>query len=110
MLNIDMIGRNRGDEVTIVGYTKSPRLNDLNIEANRFVGMKLDYSGEQFFRRSDQYNFAKKGIPVLMYHSGTHDDYHKVGDNPDKINSGKIAMISRLVFRTAWLAANRENL
>ncbi|RMD95064.1 MAG: M20/M25/M40 family metallo-hydrolase [Calditrichaeota bacterium] len=108
MLNMDMIGRNEGDKVTIVGFKRSPDLNQINIEENRYVGMKLQYNGEQFFMRSDQYNFARKGIPVLFYNTGEHPDYHKVTDNPDKINTGKVAMIARLVFRTAWRAANTD--
>ncbi|RMF58326.1 MAG: M20/M25/M40 family metallo-hydrolase [Calditrichaeota bacterium] len=108
MLNMDMIGRNEGDRVTIIGHTWSPTLKQINEEENRYVGMQLDYNGEQFFRRSDQYSFARKGVPVLMYHTGEHPDYHKVSDNPDKIKEGKIAMIARLVFRTAWHAANTD--
>ncbi|MFQ5605884.1 MAG: M28 family peptidase [bacterium] len=106
MLNMDMIGRNAGDQVTIVGFSRSPDLNEINTEENKKIGLKLEYNGEQFFRRSDQYQFARKGIPVLFYNTGEHEDYHKVSDNPDKINEGKVAMIARLVFRTAWRAAN----
>jgi len=108
MFNMDMIGRNDGDEVTIIGYSKSPDLNAINSEENRFIGLELRYDGEQYFRRSDQYHFARKGIPVLFYNTGEHEDYHRVSDNPDKINEGKIAMIAKLVFRTAWRAANTE--
>ncbi|MFQ5637282.1 MAG: M28 family peptidase [bacterium] len=106
MLNMDMIGRNQGDKVSIIGYARSPELNTINTEENQYVGLKLQYDGEQFFRRSDHYSFARKNIPVLLYNTGIHQDYHKVTDNPDKINEFKISMISKLVFRTAWRAAN----
>ncbi|NIR52221.1 M20/M25/M40 family metallo-hydrolase [candidate division KSB1 bacterium] len=106
MVNMDMIGRNEGDRVSIIGYSHSPELNQINTEENKYVGLDLRYDGEQYFRRSDQFSFARKGIPVLFYNTGTHADYHQVSDNPDKINEGKIAMICRLVFRTAWRAAN----
>lgn len=108
MFNMDMIGRNDGDAVTIIGYSKSPDLHAINREENRFIGLDLRYDGEQYFRRSDQYNFARKGIPVLFYNTGEHEDYHRVSDNPDKVNAGKIAMIARLVFRTTWRAANTD--
>ena len=106
MFNMDMIGRNDGEKVSIVGYTRSPDLNEINTRENKFVGLTLEYNAEQFFRRSDQYNFARKKIPVLFYHTGEHEDYHKVTDHSDKINEGKIAMIAKLLFRTAWQAAN----
>lgn len=106
MFNMDMIGRNDGDKLTVIGFTRSPDLNDVNTRENQFIGLKLEYNGEQFFRRGDHYNFARKKIPVLGYHTGEHEDYHKVTDHSDKINEGKIAMISKLVFRTAWQAAN----
>jgi len=106
MFNIDMVGRNEGNKVTIVGYTKSPDLNDINRQANKYIGMTLEYNGEQFYRRSDHYNFAKKGVPILFYTGLTHEDYHKVSDNPEKVNEGKVAMIARLIFRTVWQAAN----
>lgn len=106
MLNMDMIGRNQGDRVSIIGYKTSPELNVINTEENRYVGLTLKYDGERFFRRSDQYSFARKKIPVLFYNTGTHEDYHRVSDNPDRVNEGKIAMICKLVFRTAWRAAN----
>lgn len=106
MFNMDMIGRNDGEKVSIVGFTRSPDLNEINTRENKFVGLTLEYNAEQFFRRSDQYNFARKKIPVLFYHTGEHEDYHKVTDHSNKINEGKIAMISKLLFRTAWQAAN----
>lgn len=106
MLNMDMVGRNAGNKVTIIGYSKSPDLNALNTHENQFIGMTLEYNGERFYRRSDHFNFARKGVPILFYSTLTHEDYHKVTDNPDKINEGKIAMIARLVYRTAWSAAN----
>lgn len=108
MLNMDMIGRNRPNHVSIIGYSHSPDLNQINIEENAYIGLKLDYDGERFFMRSDQYNFARNGIPVLFYNTGDHRDYHKVTDNPDKINERKIARIASLVFRTAWRAANTD--
>ncbi len=106
MFNMDMVGRNQGDRVSIIGYRHSPDLKRINEAANKYVGMDLRYDGEEFFRRSDHYNFARKKIPVLFYNTGLHKDYHKVSDNPDKINVGKIATVARLVFRTVWHAAN----
>jgi Zn-dependent M28 family amino/carboxypeptidase len=108
MLNLDMVGRNAPDSVSVGGVTRSPDLIKINEEENREVGMKLGYSIESFFNRSDQYNFARKKIPFLFYFTGEHADYHRVSDNPDKVNENKIARIATLAFRVAWRAANTD--
>ena len=59
--------------------------------------------------RSDHYNFAKKNIPIIFYFNGTHDDYHKVTDTPDKINYPLLKKRTELIFYTAWKLANQEN-
>jgi len=106
MLNLDMVGRNAPDSVSVGGVTRSPDLIKINEEENREVGLHLDYSIEQYHNRSDQYNFARKKIPFLFYHTGEHADYHRLGDHADKINENKIAKIATLAFRVAWQAAN----
>jgi hypothetical protein len=108
MLNLDMVGRNADDSVSVGGVTRSPDLIQINEEENREIGFTLDYSIESYHNRSDQYNFARKKIPFLFYFTGLHEDYHQVSDHPDKINENKIAKIATLVFRVAWRAANTE--
>ncbi|HTC22759.1 MAG TPA: M28 family peptidase, partial [Gemmatimonadales bacterium] len=53
---------------------------------------------ERFYFRSDHYNFARKGVPILFFFNGVHPDYHQPSDSPDKINGEKEARIVRLVF------------
>ncbi len=108
MLNLDMVGRNAADSVSVGGITRSPDLSKMNEEENREVGLKLDYSVESFHNRSDHYSFARKKIPFLFYYTGHHQDYHRLSDHADKINEGKIARIATLAFRVAWRAANAE--
>ena len=77
--------------------------------------MDLDYKyndendPNQFYYRSDHYNFAKNGIPVIFYFTGVHEDYHKPTDTIDKIMFGKLSQIAKLVFHTSWELANRKN-
>ena len=59
--------------------------------------------------RSDHYNFAKKNIPIIFYFNGTHDDYHKPTDTPDKINYSILTKRSKLIFYTTWKLANQKN-
>ena len=42
---------------------------------------------ENFYFRSDHYNFARNGVPILFFFNGVHPDYHQVSDSPDKIDS-----------------------
>lgn len=122
-LNIDMIGRidpeRKGDRnyIYLIGSDKlSTELHDLSEEVNKkYSNIEFDYTyndendPNRFYYRSDHYNFAKNNIPIIFYFNGTHDDYHRPGDTPDKINYDLLENRSRLVFYTAWELANREN-
>jgi hypothetical protein len=121
-LNIDMIGRvdethkNDPKYVYVIGSDKlSSELHTISEEANKkYVNYKLDYTfndpkdPNRFYYRSDHYNFAKKNIPVIFYFTGVHEDYHRPGDDVEKIMFDKQAPIVKLVFYTAWELANRE--
>ncbi|MDO9137642.1 MAG: M28 family peptidase, partial [Lutibacter sp.] len=121
-LNIDMIGRsddaheNNPNYVYLIGSDKlSKELHHLSEEMNnKFTKLDLDYTynldsdPNRFYYRSDQYNFAKNNIPVIFYFNGTHENYHRISDTPDKINYELLAKRTQLVFYTAWEIANRE--
>ena len=53
---------------------------------------------ERIFYRSDHYNFARKGVPILFFTSGTHADYHQPSDEAEPIDSEKDARLVRLLF------------
>ncbi|MEZ4829786.1 MAG: M28 family peptidase [Bacteroidia bacterium] len=122
-LNMDMVGhldQNHTENarfVTVVGSDwLSSELHEIHERANReYVQLELDYSfnspshPEMFYYRSDQYNFAKYGIPVIFYTSADHEDYHKASDTVDKIKFDRIEGVAQLLFYTAWEIANREN-
>ena len=120
-LNIDMVGRidpkREGDRnyIYLIGSDKlSTELHELSEEVNsKYMNIELDYTyndendPNRFYYRSDHYNFAKNNIPIIFYFNGTHADYHKPGDTPDKINYDLLENRTRLVFYTAWEVANR---
>jgi len=122
-LNIDMIGRTdsiHADSppyVYIIGSDRlSTELHRINEEANKaHVGLELDYSfnapddPNRFYFRSDHYNFARYGVPVIFYFSGVHEDYHQPGDEVEKIRFDLLEQRTRLVFATAWELANRTD-
>ena len=121
-LNMDMIGRideahaSNPNFVYVIGSDKlSSELHNLSEAINdKFTQINLDYryndkdDSNQFYYRSDHYNFAKNDVPVIFYFNGTHEDYHKPSDTPDKINYELLEKRSKLIFYTAWELANRE--
>jgi RpiB/LacA/LacB family sugar-phosphate isomerase len=121
-LNIDMIGRTDAAHpdneryVYLIGSDRlSTELHAVSETVNaRFTQLALDYTfnaeddPNRFYYRSDHYNFARKGVPVIFYFSGVHEDYHKPGDDAHKIRYGKMAEIGQLVFHTAWQLANQD--
>lgn len=122
-LNIDMIGRTdpkrpgSGEYIYLIGSDKlSTELHQLSEAVNqKYTQLDLDYTyndendPNRFYYRSDHYNFAKNNIPIIFYFSGTHEDYHRPSDTPDKINYDLLAIRSQLIFYTAWELANRED-
>jgi len=121
-LNIDMIGRVDPDHesdpnyVYVIGSEKlSSHLKVISEYANiTYTKMNLDYRYDdpedknRFYYRSDHYNFAKHGIPIIFYFNGTHADYHRPSDTIEKIEFDLMAERTKLVFHTAWLLANRD--
>lgn len=118
-LNIDMIGRIDPEHeqdtnyIYIIGDDKiSSALRPLSEQVNNtFTRFKLDYKfndpndPHQFYYRSDHYNFARHGVPVIFYFNGTHADYHQPTDTVEKINYDLLARRAQLVFYTAWQIA-----
>jgi len=101
--NIDMIGRNWKDTIVAIGKEHS----DLGASLNRVdqdhpeLGMTAiddPWPQENFYFRSDHYNFARKGIPILFFFSGVHADYHLPSDSPEKIDAEKESRILKLLF------------
>lgn len=123
-LNIDMIGRidpthpdENTDYVYIIGSNLvSQELHDINLRANETFGSKVQLherfnskdDPNQFYRRSDHWNFGKNNIPFIFYFTGTHEDYHGVDDEPDKIEYERMAKIAHVIFATAWQVANQD--
>lgn len=101
--NTDMVGRNWTDTIVAIGKEHSDlgetlnRVNDLHPEL-RMTAIDDLWPEERFYFRSDHYNFARKGVPVLFFFNGTHEDYHGRDDEPESIDAEKAARIARLVF------------
>lgn len=124
-LNIDMVGRvddlhqnktPKDNYIYVIGSDKlSSDLHRISENANmQYTQMELDYKyndpsdPERIYYRSDHYNFAKHKIPIIFYFNGLHADYHRPGDDVEKIDFNLAEKTARLVFYTAWEIANRD--
>lgn len=122
-LNIDMIGRidddhiNNTNYIYLIGSEKlSKELHYISEKVNTaYVNIDLDYKYDlegdtnHYYYRSDHYNFARMGVPVIFYFNGEHKDYHKPTDTVDKIDFNLLTKRTRLIFATAWQLANQKN-
>ncbi len=122
-LNIDMVGRvdekhaDKKEYIYLIGSDRlSGDLHKISEETNKsYTNLKLDYTynneedPNNYYKRSDHYNFAKNNIPVVFYFNGTHSDYHRITDTADKIDFELLALRTRFVFYTAWEIANRKD-
>ena len=128
-INIDMIGRSKKegdtnarnaeltgpDAVYLIGSTMmSTELGELVNAVNKsYLNLTFDTKYDdpsdpnRFFYRSDHYNYARKGIPIIFFFDGVHEDYHRPGDTADKIDYQKMEKITRTIYMTAWEIANR---
>jgi hypothetical protein len=129
-LNIDMIGRAQGagdenhpqnkalpkqGEVFVIGSKlMSTELGEVSEAVNKsYLNMSFNYKyddpkdPEQFFYRSDHFNFARKGVPIIFYMDGSHADYHQTSDSIEKIDFVNMERIARTIFATGWELANR---
>lgn len=102
-LNIDMIGRNWRDTVVAIGADESTLGATLRQTLREHPELGLEaiddpWPEENFYFRSDHYNFARRGVPILFFFTGTHEDYHGPNDEPDRILYDKTARIARLIF------------
>ncbi len=123
-LNLDMVGRaqkpgdtnaaNAGlakpNEVFVVGSKMmSTALGDLSEAVNAsYYKLSFNYKyddpndPEKIFFRSDHFNYALQGIPIIFYTDGEHEDYHRVTDHVEKIDFENMLKITRTVYAMAW--------
>ena len=125
VLNMDMISRDEDlptwntqaadnrNGVNIVGTLYNPGLREIIERQNSAVGLILDYKTdredrESWLARSDHFPFVVAGVPMVLFNTGEQPDYHTENDTIDRLNFEKMTKIVRLIYRSAWEAANQE--
>lgn len=118
-LNADMIGRNDPDSLYLIGPRSAPNgqssvlgaiVDSINSASPHPFLINRDWDApshpEQLYYRSDHYNYAKHGVPIVFFTTGLHPDYHKVSDSPDKIDYDKLARVAALIMHIGVAVAN----
>jgi Zn-dependent M28 family amino/carboxypeptidase len=112
-VNIDMIGRAGGEPGGPIAMQVTPSFEHAKYStivrdafglAERFHIVLT--SGDTYYQRSDHYNFAKNGVPVVFFCDGEHPDYHQVTDTADRLDYERMEAVARLAFWTGWNVAN----
>ena len=115
---MDMIGRDEESPtwntraadnqngVNVVGTLYNRDLRAAIERENKDIALTLDYKTdgddrEGWFQRSDHFPFAISGIPMVLFNTGEHPDYHTANDTWDRLNYPKMEKITRLVYLTA---------
>ena len=95
MLNFDMVGRMRDGKLTISGVDSGDRLRAATADAARTAGVQVDLRGTPF-SPSDHTRFYSAGTPVLFFHTGGHEDYHRPSDTADRLNVDGMARVAAM--------------
>jgi hypothetical protein len=124
-LNIDMIGRGDAEDLKgagpgylqLIGSRRlSTELGDLveDVNLRGKHGFTFDYQydanghPEQYYCRSDHYEYARYGIPIVFFSTGSHRDYHMATDEPEYIDYDKYARVTSLIMDLARTVADRD--
>ena len=133
-LNMDMVGRGAGSDITgstkegakvhgnpdyvqLVGSRRlSTQLGDLAETVNRSEKRPLsfDYTMDAnghpqvIYCRSDHYEYARYGIPIIFFTTGGHADYHQVTDEPQYIDYARMARVAQYVADLATRVGNLD--
>jgi hypothetical protein len=135
-LNVDMIGRGATDDITgegkdggllhgrdagylqLIGSRRlSTELGDLveDVNAKAKAGFQLDYAldadghPQNIYCRSDHYEYARYGIPIVFFTTGGHRDYHQVTDEPQYLNYDHYRRVTQLIHDVAWRVADLDH-
>ncbi|HUF26888.1 MAG TPA: M20/M25/M40 family metallo-hydrolase [Gemmatimonadaceae bacterium] len=120
MVNADMIGRNHPDSIYIVGPGAAPNeqsrvlgtvVDSVNAASRRPFLVNREWDSpdhpERIYYRSDHYSYAERGVPVVFFTTGLHEDYHRVSDTADKVDYAKLRRVSELFVEIGTALGNR---
>jgi Zn-dependent M28 family amino/carboxypeptidase len=110
-LNTDMVARNWPDTIVAIGKSFSDlgatldRVSSAHPELH-ITAVDDRWPDQNYFRRSDHFNFARKGVPALALYDGNQEDYHQPGDDVGKFDGDKGSRMAKLTFYLSLEIAN----
>jgi Tol biopolymer transport system component len=107
MLNMDMVGRMRDDRLQVLGAETATEWRGIVQSACDSARVECAMSGDGY-GPSDQTSFYAAGVPVVHFFTGTHSDYHKPSDTPDKINAAGAGQVGKICAGVAFAVAQRD--
>ncbi|MXW01879.1 MAG: M20/M25/M40 family metallo-hydrolase [Holophagales bacterium] len=105
-VNLDMVGRVRGNRLTVQAVGSSPAWTGLVEAANVPVGFDLGMQTDPYLP-TDTSSFNSAGVPTVNLFSGSHEDYHRPTDTPDRINYDDLERVARFAALLTRRAANQ---
>ena len=109
MINMDMVGRLRGNRLEVVGTRTAAGLREFvsrcNVDPNLTLGFPWLVTNN-----SDHYSFIDREIPSLLIHTGLHDDYHRPSDDVEKLNRPGMEQVARFLIQVVVEATERDEL
>jgi hypothetical protein len=95
MVNLDMVGRLRGDKLSVLGGDSAAEWTELLREPCAQARIDCAIGGDGY-GPSDQMPFFAAGVPVIQFFTGAHADYHKPSDTAEKVNAAGLAMVGAI--------------
>lgn len=108
-INLDMIGRMKDNRLEIYGTRTGAGLRRMISEANPAGMADLDFTWKMK-ADSDHWPFYERRIPVVMFHTGLHEDYHRPSDDSHRINQEGLRTASQITFQTLVHLAEADQL
>lgn len=113
-INLDMVGREHPRVLYSIGSRRlsNELYNIVRVVNHDKAHFRLDYTFDapddpnNFYRRSDHYNYAKHGIPIVFFFDGMNEDYHQPSDDVEKISFAKLQRVGVLAYSIAEEIAN----
>ena len=107
--NADMLGRMREGRLYVYGSRTGWGLRKLISEQTEGSDLWVDFTWE-LKPNSDHWSFLSHDIPVLMFHTGLHENYHRPSDDANLINAAGMREAARVLFRSAYALAEADSI
>jgi C-terminal processing protease CtpA/Prc len=95
-VNFDMVGRLRENKLTVQGVGSSSAWKKLLEKRNVAAGFSLQLIDDPY-APTDVTAFYPKGVPVLQFFTGSHEEYHRPTDTPETLNYAGLERVTKFV-------------